>query len=297
MMKGLIRVLYEQEVIPFYGETDCCDKETGQFISNNGDGPIEWTDLRIYRTVQELQDDQAKMTNNDFTALTGPTVEEFHQVLSTDSDLCKLHNLLLQVDEDNELKELAKTSLIRKIKDLCPEAVVTQPVITNDLCSKPVDGKSWYLFDYNGKLSPQVRNEFKDEILNKVGITGGLFAPGEEVNCIEEVKVWYEAPDKHITSKAYTNFAAPALNWWDGFKLDCNCGRKTEDTYMNGPNLKITDLKHPYANPTKLITPTKEKTSNTTIKKSTTNNSKVGLETIITKDQDDNRSSYNIDFL
>ena len=238
---------------------------------------------------------------DNWDVLKGLTIDQFQDTLNVDNqtgreDTCKLLNLLVVIDEDNSLEQLSKESLRAKIKDLCPEEVVSVDPIESNLCTKKDgNGKKWYNFDYNGKLSPQVRNEFRDEILNKLGIIGGLFAPGEEKNCIENVKVWYEAPDLHLTSPAYTQYAAPKIDWWDGFKIECSCGRKTEETYMN-KNLKITDLKHPYANPTKVIAPRDNSSNSSTttpVKKKKPN----GLEKVIVNDPVDVETSYDVDFL
>ena len=301
-MKGLINVLYEQEVEAevtyFMGDEDCCDQVSGQFVSNNENEPIEWKDLRVYRTLQELQDDEALMTGDDKTnwdILEGLTVDEFDDTITTDEDSCKLINLLVQIEVENNLEPLSHESLRNKIKALCPEAELTpEPAEENDLCTVDENKQSWYNFDYGGELSHQVRNEFRTEILQKLrGST--VWAPGREAECIEEIKVWYEAPDKHITSKAYTNYAAPALDWWDGFQIKCgNC--ITNEEYKT-KNLKITELKHPFANPKKVIAPTEKSSSSSTTVIPVKNTKKTnGLERVITKDVEV-ETSYDVDFL
>ena len=294
-MEGLIRVLYEQAE-PFHGTDECCDKESGQFLSNNEDGPTEWGDLRIYRTRTNLINDQALMVDEDidnFDVLSGDTIDEFYDKLTTPVDKCKLYNLLVQIDEDNELLELPKQSLRDKIKELCPETKVSETEVVSDLCTPADDnGKTWYKFSYGTKLSPQVRNEFRYEILKKLR-GGTIFAPGEEKLCIENLKVWYEAPDQHITSPAYTQFAAPKIDWWDGFKIDCDC--VIESSPYKTKNLKIEELESFKAYNKPLVVPKSESSSSSS--SSTIKTVEPGLKTVISTDPVEVETSYDIDFL
>ena len=89
-MRGLINVLYEQdepEVIHFMGDDACCDQVSGQFVSNNENGPIEWKDLRVYRTINDLQADEALMVGDDvdnWDVLKGLTIDQFQDTLNVD---------------------------------------------------------------------------------------------------------------------------------------------------------------------------------------------------------------------
>tara|TARA_R110002020_G_scaffold474735_1_gene706954 strand:- start:36 stop:926 length:891 start_codon:yes stop_codon:yes gene_type:complete len=296
-MEGLIRILYEQDT-PFMGTDECCDTVTSQFISNNEKEPYEWLHLRIYKKPAERTTDYLNLTSTtrpwDFWNLKGKTVQEMYdEVKNDDTNLCRLYNLLLQIDEDNRLSESGKSTLQKIIKEICPDAVVVEPP-SNELCTEPdSEEKMWYKFEYPEGYFVGARDEFRYEILNKVRGTS-LFGPGAEAKCIENLKVWYEGADTHVTSKAYTNYQAPKLEWWNGFKIRCEC--VTQEPYKS-KNLKITELKHRLANPDKVITPTEKSSTTQNIIKSKPKDDDKGLETIIKKDPVDIETSYDVDFL
>ena len=230
MLKGLIRVLLEQE-------EECCENTAALFSDAVAKDVADFEDIIIYQTSTDLR-----------TETNGESAETMYNNASDLNTQCQILNTLLLIYEDGALNSVAKQRIDDIKAEVCPEP--EEEVISTtetQTCTAPSDdpnGISWYKFDYNGQYSPQVRQDFYRLVLDKLGIKNGVFAPGQEGECIERVQVWEQKPDELVTSPTFTGSKAPQLDWWKGFKISCAC-IPGSSPYVE-TNLKIYELDHPY---------------------------------------------------
>ena len=231
MLKGLIRVLLEQE-------EGCCENVAALFSDAVTKDVANFEDIIIYKTSVDLRNE----TN-------GESAETMYNNAEDLNTQCQILNTLLLIYEDGALNTVAKQKIDDIQAEVCPEIEDPEIISSTETqtCTAPSDdpnGMSWYKFDYNGQYSPQVRQDFYRLVLDKLGIRNGVFAPGQEGECIERIQVWEQKPDEMVVSPTFTGNKAPKLDWWKGFKISCAC--IPADSPYKETNLKIYELDHPY---------------------------------------------------
>ena len=236
MLRGLIRVLTEDS-------GDCCDGVVGTLFTDAiAKNIAKWEDVIIYTSRSDKNDE-----------INGVDAETYYEGLTSLPEKCKFLNTILNIKDNGALEIDAKNRIDEIHIDICPSEAPEESEGQTATCTDPLADKvakanipnftGWYRFAYGGrgKKSHQARMDYYYLILDKLGI--GMFAPGEEGKCIEKMRIWEHEPEEHQTHPEVTQYHAPKIDWWKGFKINCAC--IPEDSPYKNVSLNIFDLDHP----------------------------------------------------
>ena len=268
MLNGLIRVLLEEE-------EGCCEGIDALFSDAVAKDISNFEDIVIYTTSVDLRTE-----SNGVLAKTmwdnAVSLEEKCKILNTLQPIVDVGRLSTKSEQDIEALRL----------EICPPTPSDENIGGTQTCTDVnkagSHGKSWYKFDYNGAYSDQVRSDYYYMVLDKLGI--GMFAPGQEGKCVENVRIWEKEPDRYSNGVNQ----GPTIDWWKGFRINCNC-IPDNSPYKNN-NLNIYDLDHP--NIKKTGVPVEKTSSNSKKTKTSVNNDNTnqddGLVNVINNDVETN---------